>query len=496
MFTTFRKNWQIFWVLVIALILRIPLLNGSFWLDEAAQALESARPLSQQLQIVDDFQPPLIHLLVHFEILVSRAEWWLRLGAAVIPGLVTIWGLYALGARLFSKKVGLIAALFLATSSFHIFYSQELRPYSLPAMFGVLSWLVLVEWANAQKSTQKKSLTTVATFAILTLLGLYSSYLYPFFFFAQIIWVFFFQRRLLKNFLLATLAAAIGFVPWLPSFIAQFHAGQDLRVTLPGWQNIVGFDQMKSLLLIYGKFLFGVIHLEASPYFALGSLGLGAIGIAGLYFTFKCKKLSPFWLILIWLLIPLITAWLVSFVVPILQPKRVLFCLPALWLFFAAAANALPKKRHHLQYLAIIFIVFINLFGTYQYYVTPKYQREDWRSLHQEITTKYSKYDSIVVFAFPAPFAPWEWYDDGSYPVVSTGALTIQKNQSLDQLKKVGDYKFVLVFDYLRDLTDPQNRILMELQRYGYKEVDRINPATPLGFVRVYAKPENTLSLR
>ena len=57
-------NKKLILILLLAVMLRIPHLSGSFWLDEAAQALEIVRPLSQQLQIIDDFQPPLLHLIL------------------------------------------------------------------------------------------------------------------------------------------------------------------------------------------------------------------------------------------------------------------------------------------------------------------------------------------------------------------------------------------------------------------------------------------------
>ena len=143
-----KKLWHqhnlIILILVLALGLRLPLLNGSFWLDEAAQALESSRPWSQQLDIAGDFQPPLIHLVLFFSLKVSTAEWWLRSIVALLPGLVTIWATYEVGRRLVNQKAGIIASLLLTTSSFHIFYSQELRPYSLPTMWAVLSWLPLL----------------------------------------------------------------------------------------------------------------------------------------------------------------------------------------------------------------------------------------------------------------------------------------------------------------------------------------------------------------
>lgn len=70
-------------ILLLALILRLLLINHSFWLDEAAQAIESARPLSQQLEIAKDFQPPLFHLWLHLFTYLSHAEWWLRLASLI-----------------------------------------------------------------------------------------------------------------------------------------------------------------------------------------------------------------------------------------------------------------------------------------------------------------------------------------------------------------------------------------------------------------------------
>src|SRR3989344_3953301 len=127
-------------ILTLALLLRLPLLNSSFWLDEAAQALESVRPWSQQLRIAADFQPPLIHLLVHGLMKISIAEWWLRWWVATLPGLGMVSITYWLGRQLFNKQVGWWAALLVATNSFHIFYSQELRPYALTGFWVCLSW--------------------------------------------------------------------------------------------------------------------------------------------------------------------------------------------------------------------------------------------------------------------------------------------------------------------------------------------------------------------
>jgi len=100
-----------------------------------------------------------------------------------------------------------------------------------------------------------------------------------------------------------------------------------------------------------------------------------------------------------------------------------------------------------------------------------------------------------VVFSFPDEFAPWTWYDDGSYPVITTGKFnTNQVGDLPSQLKQVTDYEYVLVFDYLRDLTDPEDKILSTLESFGYMEVGALDQVN-IGFVRIYAKKTSLLTL-
>ncbi len=497
LFQKIKENWLITLVLIFALMWRWPLITSSFWLDEAAQALESARPLNQQLQLRDDFQPPLLHLLVHFEMAISRSEWWLRFGAALVPGLVTVWAVYSIGRKMISPRAGVLAAGLLATSSFHLYYSQELRPYSLPAMFAALSWLVLLQVLK-RKEHVKKSLFL---FFVITALGLYTSYLYPFLFATQFIVVMVFYPNIRKQVLLASVGAGLTFLPWLPSFLDQLHAGQSLRQNLPGWQEVVSFNQVKSILLIFGKFIFGILDLQVNAVFLIVTGVIAATILGLIFYIYKQKSKSQFRTFLLfvaWLVVPIFLAWVVSFFVPLLQPKRVLYCLPAFYLMIAWIVDTVLKKQQkHIITLGAVglfsLLLLLNLFSSVSYFTQPKYQREDWRNLHLLILNKYAGKGSVATFAFPAPFAPWQWYDDGSYPTFSTGELTTEAQSEIPNSKVLTQYRFVLVFDYLRDLTDPKDKLLTQLQAYGYHEVDRITPRTPIGFVRVYARPENVI---
>jgi 4-amino-4-deoxy-L-arabinose transferase-like glycosyltransferase len=55
--------------------------------------------------------------------LFGNSAWALRLPAALF-GLITVWGVYLLGAELFSTPAGLLSALFIATSFWHIMLSR------------------------------------------------------------------------------------------------------------------------------------------------------------------------------------------------------------------------------------------------------------------------------------------------------------------------------------------------------------------------------------
>lgn len=485
-------------LLILTLLLRMPLLSGSFWLDEAAQALESARPLSQQLNIAEDFQPPLLHLLTHFALQFGQSEWWLRTIGALLPALFTIALTSKLGELLWNKKIGYTAGLLLSTASFHIFYSQELRPYSLAACWAVVSYWLLAKVIFKNKNW---NMSSIVAFSLLTTAGMYSTYLYPFVVISQFIFIALFEKKYFTKFFLSLTISAILFAPWLPFLREQLHVGQKLRVDLPGWEAVVAIPQLKSLPLTLGKFLYGVVDISLNVSTIVFSLVIfSTIGYLGWKQRKELLSDKKYIFIVTWLIVPIFIAWLVSFFIPILQPKRVLFGLPPFFLLLAVLTFRQPnelletqKITRYISQVLFILVLLINCFGTFQYYQTQNYQRENWRLAHQLILEKYPK-NSAVIFAFSDAFAPWRWYDDGKYPVFTTGSLVATDTMLLEaQLKKATDYSYLLVFDYLRDLTDPDKKIEFVLNGLGYTQKDLL-VLPNIGFIRVYVRQEAVLS--
>lgn len=486
-------------IICMAYIVRIPLLDGSFWLDEAAQALESTRPFSQQLNIKEDFQPPLIHYLVHFASYISTQEWWLRTWAALLPGIASIFISIKIAEHLFkSKAISIITGVLISLSSFHVFYSQELRPYALPLMFAVLSFYLQLSLLNKKKIRIFREplhllllLTTAA--------GLYSSYLYPFFVLFQILYLLMYGRKHFHQVFSALVTGGLLFLPWLPKFFEQLAVGTQLQTQLPGWSQVVSIPQLKVLPLVYGKFLFGVLNIEPTSFwFIMPVLGIGTCAVIILLTKLTETQIKAICKTILWLVVPVVVAWLVSFVVPVLRPKRVLFTLPAFYMLIAALSVwGIESKKKLNQYagwgmLGITLLVqVVSLTG---YWANPQFQRENWKDAIATLEAVYPKGDTLVISAFPDSFAPWRWYSSGEFDTLPTGTYVAHSEfDYVTFLKPVTEYQYVILFDYLRDLTDPENKLPQEIQSYGLKEAELYDYSS-IGFIRVYAQPQALLT--
>ncbi len=164
----FFQKYALFFLILLAIAVRIPLLNGSFWLDEAAQMLESARPFSEQLNIAKDFQPPLFHYLIFFAMRINANEWFVRLVGALIPGVLTVLVTYVFTKKLWNTTTAVLTTALVATSSFHVYFSQELRPYSLAALWGLLSSYLLLRICTENG----KKFILQASFVLVTIAGI------------------------------------------------------------------------------------------------------------------------------------------------------------------------------------------------------------------------------------------------------------------------------------------------------------------------------------
>ena len=133
--------WLIAAVTVLAFILRMLRLNSELWLDEIVTvSFYSPMPI---LHVITGFVSANNHLLFTVLMKLSIAffgeqEWAIRLPSAIF-GALTIPLFYWVSRLMFGQRSSLFAALLLAVSYHHIFYSQNARGYSIQLFFTILA---------------------------------------------------------------------------------------------------------------------------------------------------------------------------------------------------------------------------------------------------------------------------------------------------------------------------------------------------------------------
>jgi hypothetical protein len=120
--------------------------SKGLWIDEAFSVWLARRPWGEMLRWVGsvDQHPPLYYALLHGWVRVfGDGEASVRSLSAFL-GTLTIPVMYVLGRRLFDDRVGLVSALILATSPFHIRFAREARMYALLTLSGALALYAFV----------------------------------------------------------------------------------------------------------------------------------------------------------------------------------------------------------------------------------------------------------------------------------------------------------------------------------------------------------------
>ncbi len=140
-----RSRVLILTIIVLAFGARVYHLTGqSIWPDEAYSVLVSHWSVAQLVDgLRPDNMPLYTGLLGVWENVAGDSEFSLRY-FSILCGLPSVPLLYILGRRLIGEKPAIAAALLLAFSPWHIYYSQEVRMYALVGTLGlVATWIFL-----------------------------------------------------------------------------------------------------------------------------------------------------------------------------------------------------------------------------------------------------------------------------------------------------------------------------------------------------------------
>jgi len=471
-----KKHFKILFctILLIGFLMRLVVINQSFWLDEAIGVIAAKTLTFKEIAInfvKADNHPPLYYLFLKlWGDNLGYSEVSVRL-LSIFFSMLTLTVVYKI-CQFFnkSKNQSLLTILFLATSPFYIYYSQEARMYSLATLGASLclwSFLLILKKENINKFLPWFFFSFSVVFLI------FSDYVPVFLLPIFLLYALYSRKDTAwwKRFLVSFIPLLIMGLFWIPVVLAQSERGRILINTLPSWLKVAGGANLKQLVLVWTKFTLGRISFYPKTlYYSLISIFSVPLIIS---FLSSLKKIKENLLIWLWLVIPLLLGFIISFLFPVFIYFRFLFILPAF--YFLIGVGILNFKNKLVRIILIAALLIVNLTGWLIYVKDPSQQREMWREAVKLIESK-AKDNEISIFNYPEPFAPYRWYATKVRGVGVADSISVhkEKTETLTKLA-IKDKKGIYYFEYLWQLSDP-NRVVEETLKFqGFKQKEVYN---------------------
>ena len=394
-------------VTLLAAFLRMHALTAkSFWLDEGISIDIARLPWPQFLHVMwsGEANMALYYLVLRFWLTFGSSEGFVR-GLSVLFSVATVPVVFFLGARLLSRRVGLLAALLLAINAYHIRYAQETRSYAMVVFFAVLATWLLAK--NLQEPSSAHWGIYAAVCAMATYSHFYAVLLVP----AHAISLLSWRRdeipwrKLVGSFL----AFGVMIVP-VAVFVFAIYV---LKTGAPPslWFTPLQPDSLVLLGIDFsgvdGRLLLS-LHVLAMGIAALGAARVRRGG----------DQTSEAWgytLLFSWLVAPVVMVVTVSLVKPLFVPRFLSFCLPALLLLVAVGISRLRPAV--LSWGLFVAISICSIMADIRYYQYDfEMRRQDWRAVTSYVFEHAQPGDSIFFYhsGGEAPFAYYSWMQNSA----------------------------------------------------------------------------------
>lgn len=402
---TAHKGWalaSISAILLLAFALRLYRLGyQSIWYDEGVSIHLARKSLAAlTAHTAGDIHPPFYYYLLHFWIKAAGSSEFAVAFLSVTFGLLLIPLVYRIGRHLCNPIVGSLAALLVAISPYNLWYSQEMRMYTLGASLGLISLYSLLRLlAPPESRTQNMECRVCWVGYILSAaLGLYTLYYFAFLLvFLNLFvlgWWLGVRRRggrvsVLWHWVLAQLAVFLLYLPWLP---IALHQAMDPPV--PPWRAFIPFRQViveswSALAMgqsVEPRAVWPVLVTIAVVY------GLGIVYAGTGFKTASCILLG-------YTFVPVLTIYLASLWTPLFHVRYVFTYSPAFYILLAAGLAWLRERWRPGLWLVLSLIVVASAYSIYNFHFDPRYAADDHRAAVEHIIDRWRPGDAILINA-------------------------------------------------------------------------------------------------
>jgi len=367
-------------ILLIATATRLYGINSeSLWFDEAFSVYHAQQSLGHIVTLPES-TPPLYLITLHFFTKVfGNSEFWVRM-PSLIFGVLSVLLIFLLAKKIFNQKVGVYASLLLAFSSYHVYYSQEARTYSLLVFLSILSMYFFVNYLTSNRRYYG------VLYAISTALLLYSHVYALFLVLAQnVVYVYSMMDKKkwlyrIKEWSLFQFLLFIIYAPWMGIFLSQ------IRV-----MNAGSWITTRNILDVF------FVSFGYSGGVLLGLL-YSALFVYGCYEIMRGRKMlsrSQAYMVLLalWIILPIVIPVIYSLLIsPIFFCRYIIFCIIP---FFIIIAYGLTKIRRPVANAIMIIAVLLSIF--YLVEQTKAIEKNQWENVIEQVNTIKSDNDVILL---------------------------------------------------------------------------------------------------
>lgn len=395
-------------ILLIGFVLRLYRLGAdSLWYDETVSAFLAAESIPDLIaHTARDIHPPGYYVLLHiWASLTGHSEFALAF-FSLIFGMLLIPLTYRLARRLTGAPASAAwAALLVAVSPYNIWYSQEVRMYTLGAALGLAAAYCL--WCGGgdprgrrlrQGRPRTAPLLYWLGYALAATLGLYTLYYFAFLLFILnlLFLVSYFStpshRPRIRPWLLANGSVLLAYLPWLPTLWRQAT-----EPPVPPWRNAANLSLWSVLSESWSALSLGqsIDPFTVWPILLL-TLTLFSLGLMFL----QSPNLPISAPVLLYTFGPLLLIYLISFITPLYHVRYLFTYSPPFYIIIAAGLAWLTARRWPWAAIAAAgLLLAASLFSLYRYHFDPRYRADDYRSAVDFIQRRWQPGDVVIVNA-------------------------------------------------------------------------------------------------
>lgn len=430
----------------------------SLWYDETVSVALAQKAIPDLIRhTAGDIHPPGYYLLLHgWQALTHPSPAFglefLYAWPSVCCGVIVMVLLFALGRALFNTRVAVVALWLAALNPYHIWYSQEVRMYTLGALLGLLCLWALLQWWQPPSANTDVQWRWLVIYSVVGAAGLYTLYYFLFTLIALTgiaLWLWQRQRqstvRALGAWLLAQGAILLLWLPWVPIFWRQLTDPPVPPWRMPwttGAQLLAALAESASALVsgqstpaptawLWVLVFFSILLIA---FFGYANNASSKVPLSRAHQPRVCQPAS-YPILLAYLLMPLVAIIAITlWVTPLYHVRYLFLYAPVMVLLLATAFVYLLSQRRLFGVGGLVAFLLLNGWSLYNFWFTSAFNADNHRAAVAQVAQAWRPGDAILVNA------GWVYTALTTYWPTELVGIDAANPPALDQIIRLIDY--------------------------------------------------------